>query len=71
MCVTDVGYNPVIRFCDFAQVFDFTGVVGTHFHDAEFRVCIHAEQGERNPDMVIQITFGGNGFVLFREYGMA
>lgn len=71
MGITDVGDDPVIRFGNLAQVFDLAGMVGSHLHDTEFGVGIHAKQGEWHTDMVVEVAFGGNGFILFREYSVA
>ena len=55
----DIGDHAVRRIGNAGQQGDLALVVGPHFHEGEFHVGRHGEQGEGHPDVVVQVAFRG------------
>ena len=53
-----IGDKSDVRLGDGAEIGHFAGMVNSHFNYSIIRGVIHFKQSERNPDMIIQISFG-------------
>ena len=54
-----VGDHAACRLGDITEVSDLSLVVGAHFHKGKPGVARHREQGERHPDVVVEVALGG------------
>ena len=64
MGMSDIGNDPVIRHGHFGKHLYFPYMAGSHFYNGYFMFLLYTEQGERNPDMIVQVALGGQDVVL-------
>jgi len=69
MGLPHIGDQSVIRQGDRTKECDLPGVVGAHFHHAEVGFVGHAEQGQGDTDMVVEVTLGKGDPEFPGEYG--
>ncbi len=51
------------------QIVDFAGMVHAHFQHCVAMRRVHAQQHERQTDVVIEIAFGGENGVIQTRFG--
>jgi hypothetical protein len=65
---SNVGDHAMRRLSDFAQIRDFSLVIGPHFHEGKFSVDGHRQQGEGHAYVVVQIAMGGVHVHILAQY---
>ena len=70
MGLAKIGDIPKIGLCDTTQQLDFSLVIGPHFHNGDFGVVLNGKQGQWNPNVIVEVAFGGNSSVFFGEHGI-
>ena len=69
VCLAYVGDEAVVGFGYFHQFADVAGVVGSHFHYGQLVLGLHAQQGKRYADVVVQVALGVEHVDVFGQYG--
>ena len=57
MGVSDVGDHAHVGPDDVGQVIDFTQLVHAHLHHAQVIAPVQAQQGQRQPHIIIEVSF--------------
>ncbi len=65
MSFTDIGYNSIIRICDFAEITYFTFMISPHFNHQHFRLLRHIENSQWKSYVIVQVTRCGMHLVFF------
>ena len=67
--LADVGDDAVVGLADLHQLRNVVGMVCAHLNDSQLGSRRYLQQGKRHPDVIVEITFGGNDIVLGGKHG--
>ena len=59
MGLADIGDYAVVRLAHLHEFFNVIRMAGTHFDHGYFSPGTNGEQGQRDADIIVQITLGG------------
>lgn len=67
--LADIGDKAKVGLSDSTQGIDLARMAGSHFDDSHLGIGRDSEDGERDAEMIVEITSGGMGAILAREDG--
>src|SRR5574344_587016 len=69
MCSSHIGNHTAGRFHIFHQLFDVTGMTGTHLHNGNLMLVTQTQQGLGHTHIVVEVALGKHHIIFLSQYG--
>ena len=69
MRLADVGDDAVVGLTYLHQLRNVVGMICAHLNDSQLGSRCYLQQGKRHPDVIVEITLGGNYIVFGGQHG--